>query len=131
MLLYKVTNIGILLNLEVIIVWLSYLEMYLLISGRVMSEGEPTTGVQLLLYSRDVKSVTAQACDLTDVKKLPAQNGLNALCHTTSGKTGRFEFGALPCGQYTIVPVYRGKDIKFDLVPKQLDFQVLCSLLTF
>ena len=100
------------------------------VRGRVVSEGEPTKGVQLLLYSQTVTSLHARACDQTGVAQLPALASKRPLCHTTSSDTGHFVFPALPCGTYSLVPVHRGKNIKFDVVPTEMAFTVEHESLT-
>ena len=94
------------------------------VRGRVVSEGEPTKGVKLLLYSKTVKQLNARACDQTGVDKLPLLDSKKPLCHTTSSETGQFVFPALPCGVYSLVPVYHGENIKFDVVPAEMTFTV-------
>ena len=41
-----------------------------------------------------------------------------------SNNYGRFELSNIPCGDYVIVPIYKGETTKYDLVPSQQAFSV-------
>jgi hypothetical protein len=46
----------------------------------------------------------------------------NALCSVKSNAQGTFSFANVPCGEYTVVPYYRGQQSQtaFDVVPAQV-----------
>ena len=95
------------------------------VQGRVLSDGEPTKGVKFLLYSQSVSKLPTVACNRDDVSKLPPLRNMKPLCHMTSSESGHFRFPALPCGEYFVVPFYRGENnIKFDLTPAEMAFTV-------
>ncbi len=92
------------------------------ISGSVQSAGEPVLGVDFLLYSDQVKHINCPAVTIP----IPANSNSNKkpLCASTSDKKGEFIFRNIPCGSYTIVPLYRGGNTVFDVSPAKADITV-------
>jgi hypothetical protein len=80
------------------------------LSGRVVIEGnDGIENVDIILYTKD-KSISVAGCDdLARVSKLPhdVKNIGSAVCVTKSDHSGKFSFAGLPCGAYTVVPVYK------------------------
>ena len=44
--------------------------------------------------------------------------------NTKSSTDGKFEFRNIPCGDFTLVPFYKGANTVFDVSPKSLPFTV-------
>ncbi|KAM0833417.1 hypothetical protein ACQ4PT_064262 [Festuca glaucescens] len=87
------------------------------IHGSVVAQGNPILGVHLYLYSNDVKEV-------------PCSQGLGgapregALCHAVSGADGKFSFRSIPCGNYELLPYYKGENTVFEVSPSSLSVSV-------
>eukprot|EP00898_Chlorokybus_atmophyticus_P005383 jgi/Chlat1/5846/Chrsp4S06365 len=87
------------------------------VRGHVLSQGNPMLGVNLFLYSNDVKSVECENPNAQGPRG-------TALCQTTSNEKGEFKFSAVPCGRYNLVPNYQGEHTVFDVAPSALDITV-------
>ncbi|XP_051224560.1 uncharacterized protein [Lolium perenne] len=93
------------------------------IHGSVVAQGNPILGVHLYLYSNDVKDV-------------PCSQGLigapreGALCHAVSGADGKFSFRSIPCGNYELLPYYKGENTVFEVSPSSLPVSVEHSHMT-
>ncbi|KAK3262340.1 hypothetical protein CYMTET_28799 [Cymbomonas tetramitiformis] len=79
--------------------------------GEVMSQGSPVLGVQVLLFSSDVKSVGCPGGVSPEAKKE------GALCSAITDERGIFIFPECQCGEYTLVPRYQGEHTVFDVAP--------------
>ncbi|GBG60819.1 hypothetical protein CBR_g12556 [Chara braunii] len=84
------------------------------LEGSVVSQGNPVLGVQIYLFSDDVGNVKCPQ----GLGNPPQANYKYALCHGLSGTDGRFNFPAVPCGEYVVVPVYKGEHTVFDVSPQ-------------
>ena len=90
--------------------------------GNVMSEGEPIHSVLFALFSRTRRTLLGY-----DSKQIPIKNMANDLiylCHVSSDKNGLFRFPTVPVGSYVLVPFYGSNNIKFDVNPKEMSFEV-------
>jgi hypothetical protein len=90
------------------------------ISGKVLertASGEPVADVDFILYSD--KAVDVKCPPVT---QKPAGRSGNALCSVKSNSQGTFSFANIPCGEYIVVPHYRGQQSQtaFDVVPAQV-----------
>ncbi|RWS12490.1 nodal modulator 3-like protein [Dinothrombium tinctorium] len=100
------------------------------IVGRVASDGEPIKGVQFSLYSKDKQNFdfkSIEKCDkssVTSKKPVSGDPKPRYICHVISGPDGKFRFETIPPGDYKIVPIYRGKDIQFEVKPDELDISI-------
>ncbi|CAG2165017.1 unnamed protein product [Oppiella nova] len=92
------------------------------VSGSVMSDGEPIHSVLFALFSRTRRSVLG--CDSKQIPIKKVANDLIYLCHISSDKSGLFRFPTVPFGSYVLIPFYGGNDVKFDVKPKELEFEV-------
>ncbi|CAM0881057.1 unnamed protein product [Alopecurus aequalis] len=93
------------------------------IHGSVVAQRNPILGVHLYLYSNEVKEV-------------PCSQGLSgapregALCHAVSGADGKFSFRSIPCGNYELLPYYKGENTVFEVSPSSLPVSVEHSHIT-
>jgi len=118
--------------------------MCLVFSGQVTSESnEALSGVEFLLYPKTpskreslpcIGSSSPSTANDGSITSAPIHPFLmqtllvnypdgRPLCLTKSTESG-FRFENVPCGQYKIVPYYRGTHTTFDLVPKQVEVVV-------
>ncbi|PON61743.1 Glucoamylase, starch-binding [Parasponia andersonii] len=81
------------------------------IRGFVVSQGNPILGVQIYLTSDDVVEVDCPQGSGT------APGTTKALCHAVSDAQGMFVFKSVPCGNYRLVPYYKGENTVFDILP--------------
>uniref|UniRef100_A0A0D9V022 Carbohydrate-binding-like fold protein n=1 Tax=Leersia perrieri TaxID=77586 RepID=A0A0D9V022_9ORYZ len=93
------------------------------IYGSVVAQGNPILGVHLYLYSNDVTEVPCPQ----SISDAPREG---ALCHAVSGADGKFTFGSLPCGNYELLPYYKGENTVFDVSPPSLLVSVEHSHMT-
>jgi hypothetical protein len=95
------------------------------VRGQVFSDGEPVSGVHFLLFTV-LKSPlpTVSGCDSLPLPDSPQITGQMYLCHVISNSDGSFLIPSMPTGKYTMVPFYKDKYIKFDVVPKQIELTV-------
>ncbi|XP_074644327.1 BOS complex subunit NOMO3-like isoform X2 [Tubulanus polymorphus] len=101
------------------------------VSGQVLSEGEPITGVNFLLLSDSVNAKDVKGCVTTPVKGYNVPSNMKLLCHAASSEDGKFNFKSLPCGSYSIVPMFKGEKITFDVIPAKLDFKIAHESINF
>lgn len=101
------------------------------VQGQVSSEGEPIQGVIFSLYSQGKGAPSSLHCGLgapsTPVANIP---DWTLTCQTVSDLKGRFVFPTVPSGQYRLVPIYQGENIRFDITPRSVDFSVEDDSLT-
>ncbi|KAI4349753.1 hypothetical protein L6164_010313 [Bauhinia variegata] len=88
------------------------------VSGFVVAQGNPILGVHIYLYSNDVSEV-----------ECPQGSGNGprpraALCHVVSDAAGKFTFSSIPCGNYELVPYYKGENTIFDVSPASVSVNV-------
>ncbi|KAL6850380.1 hypothetical protein ACP4OV_021007 [Aristida adscensionis] len=93
------------------------------IHGSVVAQGNPILGVHLYLYSNDVTEVPCPQGSSDAPKE-------GALCHAISGADGKFTFRSLPCGNYELLPYYKGENTVFDVSPSSLPISVEHSHMT-
>ncbi|KAG8045309.1 hypothetical protein GUJ93_ZPchr0008g12534 [Zizania palustris] len=93
------------------------------IYGSVVAQGNPILGVHLFLYSNDVTEVPCSQ----NISDAPREG---ALCHAVSGADGKFIFRSLPCGNYELLPYYKGENTVFDVSPPSLLVSVEHSHMT-
>ncbi|XP_054268312.1 BOS complex subunit NOMO2-like [Macrosteles quadrilineatus] len=107
------------------------------VSGSVTSDSEPIRGVSFVLFQpATAKRVNVIGCDSTTLTGF-SPSGVELkdwvpICHVSSDTKGHFVFPSLSPGQYSVVPHYQGttqNNIKFDVHPQQLTFQVKHSSL--
>lgn len=84
------------------------------IRGSVVAQGNPILGVHIYLYSDDVLTVNCPH----DQTSAPGRNV--ALCHAISDENGVFTFSSIPCGEYELVPYYKGENTVFDILPPSI-----------
>ncbi|XP_024394078.1 uncharacterized protein [Physcomitrium patens] len=89
------------------------------LEGSVVSQGNPVLGVQVYLYSDEVPELF---CPQGPGSATPLSKP--ALCHAVSDAEGKFSFSGVSCGQYTLVPYYRGENTLFDVSPSSKDISV-------
>ena len=86
-------------------------------------------GVEFILYSA-AGTAAPENCLTESLPPSPSSSesehtsGLTALCHVNSGEDGAFRFRLLPNGRYAVVPHYVGRNIRFDVLPPVLGFEV-------
>ncbi|KAL9435513.1 hypothetical protein AB3S75_021731 [Citrus x aurantiifolia] len=88
------------------------------IRGLVVAQGNPILGVHIYLYSDDVGKVD---CPQGSGNALGERK---ALCHAVSDADGKFMFKSVPCGQYELVPHYKGENTVFDVSPSIVSVSV-------
>ncbi|KAH7444467.1 hypothetical protein KP509_02G079100 [Ceratopteris richardii] len=89
-----------------------------IVEGSVVSQGNPVLGVHIYLFSDDVTEVPCTQETNT------SPFGGKALCHVVSDANGKFLFSTVPCGNYKLVPFYRGENTVFDVSPSSIDVHV-------
>lgn len=92
------------------------------VRGDVISEGEPIQGVLFSLYSDHEDS--AGGCGLEPVSRSVIDGDWRLLCETVSDLKGQFVFPVVSPGRYRLVPLYHGENIRFDIRPPFMEFQV-------
>ncbi|KAK1315520.1 hypothetical protein QJS10_CPA05g00205 [Acorus calamus] len=88
------------------------------IHGHVVSQGNPILGVHLFLISDDVMEVNCPQGSGN------APNERNTLCHAISDANGKFTFNSVPCGNYELLPYYKGENTVFDVSPPSMNVSV-------
>jgi hypothetical protein len=87
------------------------------------SEGDAVSGVEFLLFA-DNPAVLNSCVPPKDYSSyFPNRPGF-LLCAVRSDAKGEFVFTDIPCGNYTLVPFYRGVQTTFDVLPASLPFTV-------
>lgn len=94
------------------------------VQGRVISEGEPIQGVVFSLYSRGNKPPPSWHCGLAAPSVPITIPDWSLNCQTVSDLNGRFFFPTVPAGQYKLIPLYQGENIRFDITPSAVDIEV-------
>lgn len=84
----------------------------------MLSEGKPVADVLVFLSSTTPSRVSCPPVML----ELAAARG--ALCSASTDDRGQFEFGGVPCGEYTLVPVYRRGDAAFEVTPASVAVKI-------
>lgn len=96
------------------------------VQGQVFSEGEPIQNVIFTLYSERSNDATSN-CGLnaplesTSVEK---HENWELVCQTSSDLKGHFVFPVVQPGRYKLVPLYQGENIRFDITPAAVEFEV-------
>ncbi|KAK1277905.1 hypothetical protein QJS04_geneDACA007053 [Acorus gramineus] len=88
------------------------------IQGHVVSQGNPILGVHLYLISDDVMEVNCPQGSGN------APNERKTLCHAISDANGKFTFNSVPCGNYELLPYYKGENTVFDVSPPSMNVSV-------
>ncbi|KAK3034632.1 hypothetical protein RJ639_033587, partial [Escallonia herrerae] len=88
------------------------------IRGSVVAQGNPILGVHIYLYSDDISEVDCPQ----ESNNAPGQR--KALCHAVSDADGMFVFRSIPCGNYELIPYYKGENTVFDVSPPSLSVSV-------
>ncbi|XP_021744068.1 nodal modulator 1-like [Chenopodium quinoa] len=94
------------------------------IRGHVVAQGNPILGVHTYLYSDDVLEVECPQ----GAGHGPGDR--KALCHAVSDADGKFTFKSIPCGDYELVPYYKGENTVFDISPPTVAISVEHSHVT-
>ena len=95
------------------------------VRGYVSSEGEPIQNVIFSLYSRE--SDSASFCGLSAPSAVPPAEGTagwSMICQTVSDLKGQFSFPVVSPGHYKLIPLYQGENIRFDINPASIEFDV-------
>ncbi|KAK2968332.1 hypothetical protein RJ640_021721 [Escallonia rubra] len=88
------------------------------ICGSVVAQGNPILGVHIYLYSDDISEVDCPQ----ESNNAPGQR--KTLCHAVSDADGMFVFRSIPCGNYELIPYYKGENTVFDVSPPSLSVSV-------
>lgn len=95
------------------------------VQGQVSSDGEPIQGVIFSLHSQNSKAAASSSlCGLAPPTVPSSIPGWSLACQTVSDPQGRFLFPVVPSGHYRLVPLYQGENIRFDITPPHVDFDV-------
>lgn len=101
------------------------------VQGRVTSEDEPIQNVHFLMFSSQRDKPKLEGCLSSSVDGFADSKQRAPICHVVSGSDGTFKFLTIPPGEYTIVPFYKGENIKFDVSPNEVNFTIKHSSFTF
>lgn len=101
------------------------------VRGRVTSEGEAIQNVHFLLFSSQADKPKLEGCLTSPVEGFADSKGRVPVCHVVSGSDGVFVFSSIPPGLYSVVPFYKGENIKFDVTPNEVNFTVAHSSFVF
>lgn len=96
------------------------------VRGFVSSEGEPIQNVIFSLYSQQ-PSNGASFCGLSAPSVIPPAEGTTGwklMCQTVSDLKGQFSFPVVSPGHYKLIPLYQGENIRFDINPAAVEFDV-------
>jgi len=101
------------------------------IKGSIMtsvknSRREPVMGVDVILYldnSKVSSKIDSNTCG--NIPQLPKElhNEKKAVCASRTNEEGKYTFHNIPCGQYTLVPIYRTSS-SFDISPSSRSIEI-------
>uniref|UniRef100_A0A6B2KWV3 ER membrane protein complex subunit 7 beta-sandwich domain-containing protein n=1 Tax=Arcella intermedia TaxID=1963864 RepID=A0A6B2KWV3_9EUKA len=94
------------------------------IAGRVLEtseHGEPVQSVSFFLYSEEENPPALSCPEPTNV---PPHLKSKALCAVKTDESGFFKFSSVPCGKYTLVPLYISAHTTYDVIPKELKIEI-------
>lgn len=86
------------------------------VSGNVNSKAGPVSGVHVLLFSAETVQVGCDQPMQLDTTELSQAYG-QLLCSTATDAAGQYQFQGVPCGKYTLVPLYLHGDASFEIQP--------------
>ncbi|UXI20244.1 homeobox protein ceh-1-like [Sarcoptes scabiei] len=95
--------------------------------GKVFSDSRPIEGVQFILFGKHRKPPKTISCLLskpTFLKEIPFSEDYHYWCHQLSNKHGSFQFESLLSGSYRIYSHYDSQNIRFEVKPLSLDFEI-------
>uniref|UniRef100_A0A0P4W9J4 SD-repeat containing protein B domain-containing protein n=1 Tax=Scylla olivacea TaxID=85551 RepID=A0A0P4W9J4_SCYOL len=93
------------------------------LSGSVITDGQPTSGVNFILHSQD--TLAAQpACTPGSPAGYENTLGLPAMCYVVSDATGSFTFGLVSPGVYMLAPYFHSSTTKYEVTPSKLEVVV-------
>ena len=101
------------------------------VDGFVSSDREPIQGVIFSLYSQGQDA--SYHCGLSApsvATPISLSGDWRLVCQTVSDVKGRFYFPVVSPGRYKMVPLYQGENIRFDILPNAVDFDVEDDSLT-
>eukprot|EP00741_Cyanophora_paradoxa_P017414 tig00020965_g16823.t1 len=90
------------------------------VSGKVVSNNEPMTGVEVFLYSD--KGAAIEGCAAPSSPGPIA--GKKAVCVAKSDASGKYAFSSVPCGQYSVAARYSSAYTNFEIEPASLPVSV-------
>ena len=95
------------------------------VQGQVVSEGEPIQNVIFSLYSLDEDFSSSCGLGAPSVPSSVQENdNWKIVCQTSSDLKGQFLFPVVQPGRYKLVPLYQGENIRFDITPAIVEFDV-------
>lgn len=96
------------------------------VSGKVVADNEPLSGVITLIYTYNTTLVKDYNCEASPIQNLKdfSIKDLVPFCATLSNADGLFVFNNIPYGQFIIKPVYRNKHISYNLEPESQNIEV-------
>ncbi|KAG0714078.1 Nodal modulator 1 [Chionoecetes opilio] len=93
------------------------------VSGSVITDGQPTSGVNVILHAKD--SLPAKpACTPGDPSGYENTLGQTTVCYMVSDAAGSFTFGLVPPGVYTLAPYFHSPTTKYEVTPSRLEVVV-------
>lgn len=93
------------------------------LSGSVITDGQPTSGVNFVLHAQD--SLVAQpACTSGSPAGYENTVALPAVCYMVSDVSGSFSFGLVPPGTYTLAPYFHSPTTKYEVTPSKVEVTV-------
>lgn len=101
------------------------------VDGSVSSDREPIQGVIFSLYSQGQD--TSYHCGLSApsvASPITVSGDWRLICQSVSDIKGHFNFPVVSPGRYKMVPLYQGENIRFDILPSVVDFDVEDGSLT-
>ena len=95
------------------------------VQGHVSSEGEPIQSVIFSLYSEREDDSSYCGLNAPSISIPNQETGAGKLiCQTSSDLKGQFFFPVVQPGRYRLVPLYQGENIRFDITPAAVEFNV-------
>ena len=101
------------------------------VDGDVSSDREPIQGVIFSLYSQGQDA--SYHCGLSApsvASPISVSGDWRLICQSVSDTKGHFNFPVVSPGRYKMVPLYQGENIRFDILPNAVDFDVEDGSLT-
>lgn len=100
------------------------------VSGKILSDDAPATGVLALIYSFNSTLTNAYECQFQDEQfnknKLNSleYSGMLPFCASKADEQGRFNFLNIPFGQFLIRPFYNSVFMSYEIQPEKIKVDV-------
>ncbi|CAG7829680.1 unnamed protein product [Allacma fusca] len=94
------------------------------VTGQIFSDSRPVEGVSFVLYGKPGTRLPSNCLASGDKVEFGKDSNEVYLCQRLSDSSGTFQFTGVSPGVYSIVPIYKGKNIIYTVTPEKLNFEV-------